>query len=712
MQVLKRSTAEPQVGKRFDEACRFLTACAEAEMKKMLGLRAGLTPSDHAEILRYDGDLASTVLQAFPQQHSPDFAATLGASLKVWEKMRVAESLKLQPLHQQYIARSKQLQTILNLSADSNAEKGLADLSSLDVKLDQSRNEIADIRCRARSFFGRSVGMTSLGMTLLASDMGLLYNNFSVLVTATGLEDLTSILASGASTTIVALVFLLLTHLGLAPLFRKALELIEQRRESEHFLNAGVPEHSRAALAVILTSSALTFLVAFIIASLREDQVVSSGSGAPFIALTTLGLPILSLFIHLCFQVSSSHWKSYREMHDRYLDAVQPLRDAESTLVRAEVQERKSKPVCRELKRLSKTYDRHVMAAYKRVSKHPSVKSEIDRLAKMLIAPPPSVLQPSPANDSASNPLPSPQAVTQLSSNDNTNDRSDSLNSVPNSDHAKVSAVSEVAPVHLRNGKSVKQSSLLGLLLLAYMSHGCGSKHVSNHTVALMDDTKDFVASQGANAAWNDGIHRVKDTIPSMVAGGTVEVYTMADAHNCAPACRVSWLKDMEEGKVIVSARVRKDHLSKLDVQLNGLLTTVRAHPTTSQTRMIETIYELLRTRQNQQGASSDDLVVITSDMEPFTHTLTASRIVQSDQALAHYSKEVSSTYRSLGAGLPKIVVVYSPSVGMLKLPPDCMGRLKTFWLTFFEAVGCKHVDWVSPRTQVTSPILTESRSR
>ena len=195
-----------------------------------------------------------------------------------------------------------------------------------------------------------------------------------------------------------------------------------------------------------------------------------------------------------------------------------------------------------------------------------------------------------------------------------------------------------------------------------------------------MDDTEDCVNAPGAEAAWHDGFNRLKQVIPEMLVGSEVDVYTMADTHDYTPRPVVSWTKDMQDGKVIVSARSRKRHLQELQSQLDGLFSTARAHPVTIQTRMVETIYEIIRTMHDQDGSCPDGVLVITSDMEPFTDELTTSRIIR-----------------------------YKPSSDILKANPDCMGRLKTFWLAFFHAIGCKQVDWVSPKPQV--PLIHHSRT-
>jgi hypothetical protein len=252
---------------------------------------------------------------------------------------------------------------------------------------------------------------------------------------------------------------------------------------------------------------------------------------------------------------------------------------------------------------------------------------------------------------------------------------------------------------------------LCGLAVSLLLTGGCStSKPEPQYTVALLDDTAEFAASPGANDAWHDAIERTQQDVSHMPTGAEVSVYTMANTRDFTPHSRVEWVKDFKAGKIIISARHRKAHTQELEDALNALPAAMRAHPVKVQTRLVETLFELIRSLRDRTSPSSRRRLTVASDMQPYSPNLTTSRLIASDKAVDDALQQMARQYPSLGSKVAHVQVVYSPSIGLLKLPPICMERLKRFWIGFFQQIGCQ-AEWNSPKP-TTDQALVVNASR
>ena len=253
---------------------------------------------------------------------------------------------------------------------------------------------------------------------------------------------------------------------------------------------------------------------------------------------------------------------------------------------------------------------------------------------------------------------------------------------------------------------SGKRSGLFCLALLLLLAGGCAPKPETSHTVALFDDTAEFVASPGSGPAWDEGLGRIRQGVPAMPTGSEVSVFTMADSLNYMPRCRVAWTKNTENGKNLISAHSRKSHSEQLTTDLNTLTATMRACPVTEQTRLLETIYEMLRSLHERTSSACDKSLIVVSDMQPSTQTLTTTGIVESEAKMQECIAQIEREYPPLGLNRVRVVIVYSPSEGLLQQSPIFIERLKTFWLAFFHHLACE-VEWVSPQPTAGAPRIS-----
>ena len=436
---------------RRRQAQRMLRTHCDDEAKKLLAMKIGQPPNDRTTVLQADTSLPATIL-ASDVRYDDALKPVLAAQFTLLERGRVAEAETLRPLEEQYADRVAQFSAVQNACA---LPAGVTpDRPGLEASLDTLKNDLAQLRRRARSFLWRAGGMGTLGALLFAGDLVLIYQNFALLLSNQNTDALTLSFTSIVSTLLVVLLLLVLTHLGLAPLFHDALETV--RRNKAGFLDSsletpelpdvpempqmppempdvprmppempGVPQilevpkkgkeehqwkewkewqdrsrHYFFTHLLSVVSCALTLLVSFLIAWMRKILVVDDDSGGVFVALGTLGLPILSLFIHLCFTAAHALWVQYRAQKDAFLDAVQPVREVDQALGRLEKQRRRALPISRDLQRLEMKFEREAGAAYRRVANHTGTKSAVRRLAEQLVpsAPPASPAAPDTAH--------------------------------------------------------------------------------------------------------------------------------------------------------------------------------------------------------------------------------------------------------------------------------------------------------------------------
>jgi len=403
MQFIRDFIAHLQTLKQRRQAQRMLrTHCAD-EAKKLLALKIGLPVAQRTAILQADTSLPATIL-ASDVRYDDALKPVLEAQFALLERGRLAEAETLKPLEEQYADRVAQFSAVQNACTVPGG--GVPDRPGLEARLDTLKNELAQIRRRARSFLWRAGGMGTLGALLFAGDLVLIYQNFALLLSNQNTDALTLSVTSIVSTLLVVLLLLVLTHLGLAPLFHDALGTV--RRNKAGSLDRklvtleggekGNPWKEWQARSIqyffthllSVVSCALTLLVSFLIARMRQILVVDDDSSGVFVVLGTLGLPILSLFIHLCFTAAHALWVQYRTQKDACLEAVQPVREVDQALGRIEKQRRRALPISRELQRLEKAFAREAAAAYRRAANHPGTKSAVRRLAEQMVPPAPS----------------------------------------------------------------------------------------------------------------------------------------------------------------------------------------------------------------------------------------------------------------------------------------------------------------------------------
>ena len=413
---------------RRRQAQRMLRTHCDDEAKKLLAMKIGQPQNDRAAVLQADTTLPATIL-ASDVRYDDALAPVLAAQFALLERGRLAEAETLRPLEEQYADRVAQFSAVQNACAVPGG--GVPDRPGLEASLDTLKNDLAQIRRRARSFLWRAGGMGTLGTLLFAGDLVLIYQNFALLLSNQNTDALTLSVTSIVSTLLVVLLLLVLTHLGLAPLFHEALETVRRNKAGSFDSRLEIPQVPQKAQkpqvpkmppempelpkmpeegeeedpweewrylfyqylftrALSGISFALTLLVSFLIARMRQILVVDDDSSGVFVALGTLGLPILSLFIHLCFTAAHALWVLYRAQKDACLDAVKPVREVDQALGRLEKQRRRALPISRELQRLEKAFARGAGDAYRRVANHPGTKSAVRRLAEQMVPSAPS----------------------------------------------------------------------------------------------------------------------------------------------------------------------------------------------------------------------------------------------------------------------------------------------------------------------------------
>lgn len=249
---------------------------------------------------------------------------------------------------------------------------------------------------------------------------------------------------------------------------------------------------------------------------------------------------------------------------------------------------------------------------------------------------------------------------------------------------------------------SRRNSIAIGIAALYGVSVGCDTKKRSDTLLVLVDNSGDYTRAPlfaPAMEAIKRSVTTIAQTLP---IGGSVFLYTLADSVNFTPSCVAAWQKDTDEqGKYLVALSARRRHDDTLNAMVARKIDAVRATPIESETRLIETVYSVLKTlNQRENGSGNPAEVVIASDMEPYTlgtHPLSAARIVESHESLKNKVADITKQYPKI-TGIPfDVSIVYTPSIDMARLSPVHQDRLEKFWTSFFQHIGASHVAWTSP---------------